>query len=126
MTASSATVEEVIRQVIRGERPWTDLRSLGMDLRPETGEARDLPPTDVKVDIHDLASGFVAQWHDPAALRAWAFTLQAVDADFEPVEGHPSGEAVLDALWKASFGEPLEAGQVEVITKLAAERRSPS
>jgi hypothetical protein len=119
MTTAASTVEEAIRQVARGERPWSDLRAFGMVLQPEDGRADHLPPTDARITAHDLASGFVACWDDATALREWAFVMQAVIADFEPVEAHPEGETLLNALWSASFGDPLSDAERELIRALA-------
>ena len=60
--------------------------------------------------------------HDPAALREWAFVMQAIPADLAAVEAHPDGEVVLGALWKASFGEPLSEAEIGVIKALTRER----
>jgi hypothetical protein len=125
MTPAAAT-EQVVLEVIRGERPWTDLRALGMDLRPDKGTAYGLRPVEVKVGIHDLARGFASHRHDPAALREWAFAMQALDADFDAVTSHPSGEEVWDAIWRASFGDPPEEAQVRLIAELAQDRRGAS
>jgi hypothetical protein len=119
----TATVEQIVREVVRGERPWTDLRSLGMDVRPEKGKADNLRPVDVKIGIHDLARGFMAHSHDPAALRAWAFVMEALDADFDAVTAHPAGEHMWDAIWSASFGNPLEEAQLRLIEEIDRERQ---
>jgi hypothetical protein len=120
VTPETEAPEQLVRQVVRGERPWADLRSLGMKLRPEEGYAADVPPLDVKVGIQDLARGFVAHLPVPDALREWAFVMEALPTDFG-AEQHPSGEAVMDALWGASFGEPLSDVQVELLKNLAGE-----
>lgn len=110
---------DAIRQVARGDRPWTDLNTFGLELNPEAGRAENLPPTNARVTAHDLASGFQTHRHDPNALRHWAFVMEAVDADFEDVEAHPQGEVVFTALRNASFGEPLSSEEVAVLVALA-------
>jgi hypothetical protein len=120
-SAVACAVEGAIREVARGERPWSDLRSFGMDLSPRAGHAYNLPPTSVRVTVHDVASGFVSCLHDPTALREWAFVMETVPADFEAVEAHPEGEVVLGALWNASFGEPLSEAEIEVIHTLVGK-----
>ena len=126
MTIAASTVEDAIRLVARGERPWTDLRAFGIELQPEAGRAEQLPPAEVQITAHDLALGFLSCCKDPVALREWAFVMQAVNADFEPVESHPDGEIVLEALWKASFGDPLTEDQLEVMDRLARQQRVAS
>jgi hypothetical protein len=120
VTPETEAPEELVRRVVRGERPWADLRSLGMKLRPEEGYAADVPPLDIKVGIQDLARGFVAHLQAPHTLREWAFVMEALPTEFE-AEQHPSGEAVMDALWSASFGEPLSDVQVELLMNLAGQ-----
>jgi hypothetical protein len=120
VTPETEAPEELIRQVVRGERPWTDLRSLGMKLRPEDGYAADVPPLDLPVSIQDLARGFVTHLRAPQGLREWAFVMESLPTDFE-AEKHPSGDAVMDALWSASFGDPLSDGQIELLENLAEE-----
>jgi hypothetical protein len=120
MTSQTEAPEELVRLVIRGERPWDDLRRLGIKLNPQAGYAADVPPLDVHVDLHDLARGFVAYLDAPDALREWAFVVEALPLDFE-AERHPGGESVMDALWSASFGEPLSDAQIELLKNLAGE-----
>ncbi len=118
MIPETEAPEELVRRVVRGERPWTDLRSLGMQLRPDEGYAADVPPLDAKVNLQDLARGFIVHLQAPHTLREWAFVMEALPTDFE-ADQHPSGEAVMDALWSASFGEPLSNVQVELLKTLA-------
>lgn len=122
MTTTANNLEEAIQQVARGERPWADLRSFGLVLQPEAGLADHLPPADVRLTVHDLARGFLSHMDDLKALREWAFVIEALPADLEAVEAHPDGEVVLGALWNASFGQPPEEREIEVIEALARER----
>src|SRR5712692_8891459 len=94
---------ETIRQVVRGERPWTDLRALGLNISLE-GNQRTLENPghlSAAADIHDLAKGFLRHVHDAQALREWAFVVEAMDVDLD-VENHPAGDTLLRALWDAS------------------------
>ncbi len=117
--------DAIVRQVIRGERPWTDLRAQGMKLFPEEGRAEDIPPQNVMVDLHDMARGFLTHLNDPQALKQWSFVMEALPTDFQ-AERHPAGEAVMDLLWNASFGQlPDEAG-VALLMSLAQKNTSLS
>src|SRR5437879_2569194 len=100
--------KEVVRQVVRGQRPWTDLRTIGIDVQLEGDRCTFQNPRDIeaRVDIHDLAKGFLAHLHDARNLREWAFVLEASDLEM-CLEDHPAGETLLNALWSASFGEPI-------------------
>jgi len=112
-----------IRQVVRGERPWTDLLPLGMEGGPQEKQCRFRPsfPGHTQVSIYDIARGFLTCLGDVSKLREWAFVVEAVPAEFD-VENHPAGEAVLDALWSASFGEPLGEDQLAVLKELGEEQ----
>jgi hypothetical protein len=121
MTSETATDKEITRQVVRGERPWTDLRKLGIDIQVEGNRCLYDNPRhihiDAAADVHDLAGGFLAYHHDPRRLREWAFVLEASDVDLD-VETHPAGEILLSALWRASFGEPLGEETERLIEQL--------
>jgi len=107
------------------ERPWTDLVPLGMETRPQKSECRFLPsfPGETCISVHDLAKGLSTYLDDARTLREWAFIIEAMPAEFE-VDNHPAGEMVLDALWRASFGEPLREDQIAVIKALGEEELS--
>src|SRR5437764_1369299 len=89
----------VVRQVVRGERPWHALRDLGMSVDPDAGQTADIPPLEVRITAEDLALGFVAHLDNPEELRRWAFVMQAAPCDFSTVAARPEGEWLLDALW---------------------------
>ena len=125
MTLDAHTVAVAVRQVVRGERPWTDLRALGMKLFPDEGRAEDIRPLDVTADVHDLARGFLTHWKDPRALKQWAFVMEALPTDFQ-VERHSAGEAVMDLLWDASFGHAPDKAGIKLLEELAQENPSPS
>jgi hypothetical protein len=121
MTSNGPKDSETVLQVVRGERPWTDLRTVGMEVELEGNRCVVRNPRDVEVtaNVHDLAKGFRAYLHDPRKLKEWAFVVEAADVDLE-VEGHPAGDTLLNALWRASFGEPLGEDVVKVIEQLAS------
>ena len=60
----------------------------------------------------------MAYRQDPRALREWGFIMEALDVDLD-VEQHPAGDLVLNALWDASFGNPIEADVWQTIEDLA-------
>jgi hypothetical protein len=73
------------------------------------------------VSIYDIVRGFLTHLGDASKLREWAFVVEAVPFDFD-VESHPAWEAVLNALWDASFGEPLGEDQLAVLKELGEEQ----
>ena len=120
MSPDSATAQETILQVVRGERPWTDLRALGIDIRLEGDRCQVENPQHLEAVayVHDLARGLLAHRQDPRALREWAFVMEAVDVDLD-VEHHSAGDLVRNALWDASFGNPIAADVWQTIEELA-------
>src|SRR5262245_46092764 len=120
MSPALENEKEMLRQIVRGERPLADIRALGMEIE-STSDRRVLRmshPISVRADVHDLAKGFLAYRHDPDKLKEWAFLVEAADLDAD-VSYHPLGETLQNAVWKASFGEPLEEGIVTAIEQLA-------
>ena len=85
--------------------------------RCSVSNPRKLPLT---ADIHDLASGFLANRNNPQGLREWAMFIQAADVDLE-VEDHPDGDVVLDAIWDAAFVNPIKPEAMKILEKLAQE-----
>lgn len=120
MSAVQQDEQLVMRQVIRGERPWTDLQSVGIGIRLETGRCvlENPPHITAPASIADLARGFLAHRHDPRALREWAFVVEAIDASVD-VENHPHGDLVMRTVWDASFGNPVDASVVQIMEQLA-------
>ncbi len=120
MTSSREADQEVVRQVVRGERPWTDLRTIGIEVQLDGSRCTFQNPRDVEVsaDIHDVARGFLAHRHDAHKLREWAFVLESSDVELR-LEDHPAGETLLNALWSASFGEPISEDVFKTLEQLA-------
>jgi hypothetical protein len=120
MTSNAEADKELVRQVVRGERPWTDLRTIGIDVQLAGNHCIFQNPRNIEVcaDIHDLAKGFLAHLHDARQLREWAFVLEASDVELG-WEDHPAGETLLNALWSASFGEPIGTDVIKTLEQLA-------
>lgn len=98
-----------ILQIVRGERPWADVRSIGMTVTLEpTGYVADVPPglDDATAGATDVARGLLRHLAQPRELRAWAFVVLTSPINLA-LEDNPAGETLLDALHAASFGEPV-------------------
>lgn len=123
MSSGTATEQEIIRQVIRGERSWAGLATVGINAR-FTGDGCQIEnPNDVRVaaDIRDLAHGLLANLRSPRDLRTWAFLLEAESfVDWGPSESHAAWEPLWDAVWKASFGDPVPEEAVKIAEQLRA------
>jgi hypothetical protein len=123
MTSKVDSGAETILKVVRGGRPWSDLYSLGMTGRPEKGSCQ-FPaafPGDTRVTVRDLARGLLTHLRDGPRLQEWAVLMEALPYDLVDAESHPEGQTVLDALWSASFGDPLGEEAIGVVTHLANE-----
>jgi hypothetical protein len=123
MTVKAELAEETVRDVVRGERPWTDLGPLGMRGGPTEGRCEfDASfPAGTRVGIRDLARGFLSHLPDVGQLTEWAFVMEAMPYDLTDAEDHPTGQMLLDALWNASFGNPLSETEIGVISNLTNE-----
>jgi len=116
---------KMILQVVRGERPWSDLSALGITMRLEGNRCAVQNPHghDASADVHDLAKGLLAHLSKPASLRESALFVNAADVD-QAVEDHPASDTVLDALWDAGFGNPIRPDVVRVLEELARKQGS--
>lgn len=115
------TDQDLIRQVVRGERPWKDLGQLGIAVQLQGERATIDNPRRVSAtaDARDLAHGLLAYRDDANALREWAFVVEGGSSFLDlDVEDHPDGEALLDGLWKACFGEPIPADAIHAAEHL--------
>jgi hypothetical protein len=114
-----------VRQVIRGDRPWTDLRTIGMSIKldGDSWTFENPPGISATIDVQDVARGFLTHLSNPIALREWAFVVEALDLDLD-VENQPQAETLLNAVWDASFGNPVPADVIRTIEQLAQIDRS--
>lgn len=119
--------EALIRQVVRGERPWTDLGAIGISIRLDGSRCTVENPRGILAvaDAHDLAKGFLGYSRDAHELQKWAYVMEAsspfLDLD---VEQHPAGETLLSALWSASFGEPIPDEVLRTVEQIAGANQS--
>ena len=106
--------EELVLAVIRGQLPLSALESAGIRLevapQGEGGNERRVtvnPEAAVTVAPRpvDIAAGLLVYKERPEQLRDWAaFVLGASEIiDLEGLDNWPEGDAILNALWDASF-----------------------
>lgn len=116
----TTTDRETLRQIVRGDRPLSDLSALGMTMNLADNRCSVDNPRKISapVDIHDVAKGLVVNLANPDRLREWAMFVNVADVDFD-FENHPQGETVLAALWDASFRNPIAPSVVEVLENLS-------
>ncbi len=73
----------------------------------------------ITVTAQDIAWGWLRTSTNQNAFREWARFVHGaiglVELDLEP---HPLGEAVLEALWDAAFGEPVTSEMTETMRRV--------
>ena len=57
MTSKAATDQETVLQVVRGERPWADLRDAGIEIRLKGPHCHFHNPRDVQATINAYQCG---------------------------------------------------------------------
>ena len=115
---------KLIIAVARGERPWTELESLGVKIRfGDDGCVIEGDGTAVaSPSAPDVARGLMANLVKKTGdLRHWAGVVLAASMliDLSDVESHEEGDALLGALWDASFGEPLGDELTKMVERLS-------
>jgi hypothetical protein len=123
MQATPSDSAEIVRSFIRGDRPWQDLRLIGLSVSFMDDGCDCEGKGDVLVTptIADIARGFL---HHASArevdLRRWASIILAASAviDLAALEEHPDGETVLDALWEASAGSEMHEWTLNLLRDL--------
>lgn len=118
---------DIVIQVVRGERPWNALQEVGIDIAFQSGRCfiDNTAHVEATAQAHDVAQGLIAYQDNPSALRTWAWILLAGSPFLElALEQHHAGEVLLEALWDASFGQPLSEYAKAVSAQLARETGS--
>ena len=94
------------REVVRGERPWKDLATVGVEVRRSDNAWHFGPwPHDpLPITNEDLAAGFDRHLSRPDHGREWAEFLIAATDLYEV-----SDDAGLEALWDLSRGNAVAA-----------------
>ncbi len=111
---------QVVRDVVRGDRPIGALAEVGVRLeRTEEGHRVEIPAEfHVALPLVDLACGLLAMGARRMLLREWASTLVAIsDIEFHGIDSD-DGEALLDALWTAAAGGDMSERSLETARRL--------
>ena len=100
----------ILRQIVRGERPWTELEDIGIHVRANGDgfEIENSQHVTVIVGAEDLSLGILAYRHDPAELREWASMIlaDAISCDLQ-LKQTAEEQDLLSSLWDVSFGKGL-------------------
>jgi hypothetical protein len=128
MTPSTSSIQEheLLLAIARGEANWRELNRFGiepgLDREPATWREPASIPT-VQPSLHDLAVGLLTHLPSPPALREWAQVIEMTGCfDLTALDGDPGGETLLQAVWSASFGEPIDEGTLRVLRRIAERR----
>lgn len=112
---------ELIREVVRGERHWSDLRLIGVEIDQREGDWSITYAGDVcsTPDLSDVAMGFDRFRTSTEELQSWAHVLLGGSAflDFSGMESTPSGEVLVEALWDAAESGVVSAAAAVVISR---------
>ena len=122
-TSANIENESIVIQVVRGQKPWTVLQSVGINItfKNELCQVEGKGSMVVTPTIEDFTLGFIRLRSDPMALKLWAAVMLAASAviDFAEIEKHPSGDAFVEILWALAAGEPITDKAVNLIEKLS-------
>jgi len=125
MNDNSEAQRALVLQIVRGERPWQDLNAMGFQVCFDQfgGSFRQPPGLEMAISSWDLAQGFHAFRHQPARLREWSFVVEALDLT---IDWHDPKieERFSDALWRASFGEPIPEDFFRQVESIVQDDRS--
>jgi hypothetical protein len=116
MSLGTIASQELVRQVIRGDKPVCDLESLGV--------TTDRPaPIHVRANVRDLAQGLLAYRADSSLLKQWAILMETEGfADWGQEDQHPAWDVLWDGIWSASFGEPIPEAAIHAAEALMEHR----
>lgn len=98
---------------VRGERRWHEIGVPGMSVDFDRWSLYEAPvgaSTPTRVTLADVAQGFQGHLGEPEELRRWAFVIlnasNSIELD-DAFETTDDGEILLEALWDAAFGRPI-------------------
>jgi hypothetical protein len=107
---NESNAAKILRQIVRGERPWTELDEIGIQVRAKSGgfEIRNSKNVTVIAGAQDLALGILAYQHDPVKVREWASMILAgaIPCDLQLKETADEQD-LLSSLWDISFGKGI-------------------
>jgi hypothetical protein len=121
------TAEDVILQAVRGQTPWSALQDLDVDLEINGASCSIENPRHLVAVAKpaDISCGFLNYRNDPERLKTWAWLVLAASSLIDlDLEGHASGDVLLDALWDAAYGVPLSQDVLRIARKVSREQDS--
>src|SRR3990172_10625441 len=116
---------ELILQVVRGERPCSELALVRISVMFQGDSCVIENPRRVQAvaQAADIAKGLVTNRESPEALTLWARVVLAGSSFLDlNLEAHPTGDILLNALWDAAFGRPVGDDALRAAAKLARQQ----
>jgi len=113
---------DVVLGVIKGELPLSTLEEIGVHVtfREQSCEINTEVPIIVNPSASDVAHGLLTYLSNPDELAQWALFLMGASqiVDFEALESHPQGDALVSALWDASFEGRINEEAIKIAESL--------
>ena len=94
------SAEEIVRAVIRGEKPLSALKAGGLNVRSEVAWS-------VTPDVSDIGSGVFFYARRRGGKRWAELLLHAAFIDLQPAPDSPDWDALMGAIWDLSSGLPV-------------------
>lgn len=119
--------QQVVLDFVQGRRSWRDLEFVGVTVSfMDDGCDCDGQGTIVVApSAPDIALGLLQKMREPApALQRWASVVLAASAviDLKHLGEVPDGELLLEAVWEASAGQPIDDASVKFAESLVHGR----
>lgn len=109
----------MLREIVRGERAWTDLALLGIEVELRSDGVSLVEPPGlpfIKVPARDLAFGLCIHRNEQSALRTWAaVVLGCLCFDWDLDESNPVDARLHEAIWDAAAGHGISESDWGVI-----------
>jgi len=115
------TAHALIRRVLRGEEAPEVLERLGVRFGTRNGSVTVTPPSSLAIPpcpLSDLAHGLLTHWALGTGLAAWATTVLMIDAIQFVEADTPREGRLLDAVWAAMTGEPIDDEALDLAREL--------
>lgn len=101
----------VIKACVHGTRPWGTLKDIGITVKVDGARQVYENPHGHKIAVlpEDLAQGLTRLRNNSPQLRQWADVILGASnfIELSGVEDQPYGQALVEALWDLSAGEPI-------------------
>jgi len=106
------SAEEIVRAVIRGEKPLSALKTRGLTVRSEVAWS-------VTADLGDIGAGVCFYARRRGAKRWAELLLHAAYIELQPAPDSPDWDALMGAIWDMSSGLPVSDNSATVAFRVS-------